>query len=150
MISQDAILTGVFTLLNSSTSIATVCGAFNRVVRGAKRPDVLANPSITLQMPVAELPGGRWAGTNPLARTQRGPILISVFVDNVANGAMDVAKLNTITSNIGSIVSGTIPTIAGVAVHRIGQWIESGPLYDAQDPHESYKVMQIGWWISEV
>ena len=150
MISQDAILTGVFTLLNSATSIATVCGAWNRVVKGAKRPDTLANPSITLQMPVMELPGGHWGGTNPLARTQRGPILISAFADNAANGAMDFARLNTMTSNIGSIVSGTLPTISGVAIHRTGQWIESGPLYDTQDPHEAYKVMQIGWAISEV
>ena len=150
MISQDAILTGVFTLLNSATSIASVCGAWNRVVKGGKRPDGLVNPCITLQMPVAELPGGHWGGTNPMARTQRGPVLISAFANNAANGAIDVARLNTITSNIGSIVSGTVPTISGVAIQRIGQWIESGPLYDPQDPHEAYKVMQIGWWVSEL
>ena len=149
MIAQDTILTGVWSQLNSDTGLRSILGATGRIVKGARRPAELPNPCITVQMPVAIMPGGAWNGTNALVRTLVDPILVGVFVDNTPQGAIDVAKLSTICANIGSISAAAKPSITGATVHRIGQWMESGPIYDPQDPDEAYKVISMGFWISE-
>lgn len=149
MISRDTILTGMWTLLASSTSIATVCGSWGRIVKGAKRPDGLSNPSITVQMPNMAMDGGWWAGTNPMVRVQTGPVVISAFADNYPNNAIDTARLATITTAVGSLLASSTPTITGAKVHRIGQYLDAGPLWDPQDPHEAYNVVQVGLWINE-
>ena len=149
MISQDTILNGVCTLLASSTAITTVCGASGRVVKGSKRPDSLASPCITVQMPNMGLDGGWWGGTNALVRTQTDAVVIAAFADNYPNGAMNVTRLATIMTAVGSLFATSKPTITGATVHRIGQYLQAGPLYDPQDPLEAYSIVQVGLWISE-
>ena len=149
VIPQDTILTAVWTQLNSHTGLRSILGATGRVVKGAKRPDALPNPVITFQMPVAVMAAGTWHGTNALRRTLTEPIYIAVFVDNVPNGAIDVTTLSTICANIGTIAATAKPVVTGATVHQIGQYVETGPLYDPQDPNEAYRVITMGYWISE-
>ena len=149
MISQDIILNGVCTLLASSTAITTVCGAAGRIVKGSKRPDGLPNPCLTVNVPNMGLPGGWWGGQNALVRTQTGAVVIVAFCDLYANGAINATQLATMTTAVGSLLASSKPTITGANVHRVGDFLLSGPLYDPQDPQEAYAVVQVGLWINE-
>lgn len=149
MISQNDILTSFYTQLNSVTTLRSILGATGRIVKGPRRPANMSNPCITIQMPTRSYAPGAWGGTNPLIDTTTEPIFVTVFADNHNNGAHDVGTLSTICANVNSIQATARPTIAGATVHRMGQPMESGPIYDPQDPHEAYQVMSLGYWISE-
>ncbi len=148
MIGQDAILTGVWSHLNDNTDLRSILGDTGRIIKGVKRPDALSNPSITVQMPVRVHDSG-WFDGNRMRNTSTEPILVTVFVDNYDNGAMDVDKLATICANIHSIAATSKPTITGARVHRLGQLSEAGPAFDQRDPHEAYRTMSFGYWLSD-
>jgi len=147
MISADTILTGFWSQLNSVTTLRSILGSTGRIIKGARRPENLLNPCVTIQMPVRVIPS-EWYGSNQMVRTMTEPIMLSVFVDNFANGQVNVATLGTICANIHSIAA-TKPTITGATVHRVGQLSEAGPIYDPQDPHEAYQVISFGYWLSD-
>ena len=148
MISQDDVLTAVWSDLDGDTALRSLLGDSGRIVKGPKRPDGLTNPCVTVHMPV-RAQGTGWHGANRLLRTTTDPVLIAVFADNVDNGAMDVPLLSTICARVHSITADSKPSISGAAVHRIGQLSESGPLFDRTEPHEAYTIMSFGYWISE-
>lgn len=146
MIPADAILTGMWSHLNSHTGLRSILGATGRVIKGARRPEGLKNPCITIQMPVRV--AGGWYSENSMIRTMTEPIWVSAFVDNYSNGAANVAMLSTLCANVHTIAATTRPTISGARVHRIGALDEVGPVYDQQDPHEAYMVISFGYWLS--
>lgn len=149
MITRDAVLTGVWTQLDSHTGLRSILGATGRIVKGLKRPDGLPNPCITIHQSQAIYPGGDWFGSNGLRRVIDVPVWLNVYADNEANGAWDVPTLSTICANVNSIQADAKPTITGATVHRLGVLNEAGPLYDTMDPHEAYMVMQLGFWLSD-
>ncbi len=148
MISQDDVLTAVWSHLNDDTGLRSILGESGRIVKGPRRPAGLSNPSITVQMPVRTHVAD-WFGGNRLLRTTTDPVLLTVFADNVENGAMNVPLLSTICANVQSIAAGSKPTVSGATVHRIGQLGESGPIFDRMAPDEAYTVLSFGYWISE-
>ena len=147
MIRQDAILTGLWTQLNSDTNLRSILGATERIVKGPKRPDKIANPCITVHMPVNVLRAD-WYGTNKMLLTYSDPLLVNIFVNNHPNGAMNVALLDTICARVHTISAQAKPAITGASVHRLGLLSEAGPLYDQQSPGEAMKVIAMGYWIT--
>lgn len=147
MIRQDAILTGLWTQLNSDTNLRSILGAAGRIVKGPKRPAKQANPCVTVHMPVSVLRAD-WFGTNKMLQTYTDPCLVNIFVDNYPNGAMNVALLDTICARISTISAQAKPAITGASVHRLGLLSEAGPLYDQQSPGEAMKVIAMGYWIT--
>ena len=52
MISQDGVLTAIWSDLNNDTALRSLLGDSGRIVKGPKRPDGLTNPCVTVHMPV--------------------------------------------------------------------------------------------------
>ena len=148
MIPLDNILTGVWTWLNDDTTLRTICGDSGRIVKAAKRPDGLSNPSITVQMPSRSHPYD-WAGATTLLKTSQEPILITCFAATHDNSAINVAQLSTMCSRVHTLAATSKPTVAGAGVSRLGAYTESGPVYDRSDPDEAYQVISLSLWVRD-
>ena len=148
MIPIDDVLTGVWTWLNDDATLRTICGAAGRIVKGAKRPDGLANPSITVQLP-ARSHVVDWAGAQTMTRTSRESMLVTSFSDLNDVGTADVPQLSTMAARIHTLAATSRPTITGGVASRLGAYSESGPVYDPQDQHEAYYVTQLGLWVRD-
>ena len=148
MIPLDDVLTGVWSWLNDDSMLRTICGAAGRIVKGAKRPDGLSNPSIAVQVPSRTHPYD-WAGSTTMLKTTQDPILITCFADNYDNEAIDIAQLSTMAARVHTLAATSKPSITGAQVSRLGAYTESGPVYDRQDPDEGYQVISLSLWIRD-
>ncbi|AZO96134.1 hypothetical protein [Halocella sp. SP3-1] len=106
-----------------------------KAIKGARRPDSMANPCITINAPSAP--------QDEDYKTINGTLIINVFADNHNSGNANIELLTPVAARIEYLFDDKPLTIEGYNNYNLVVQETMGPLWDSDDPDEHFMNTRI-------